>query len=56
MQQLNIFDFYAAEEKKASPNQLQKVSPEPVKRRASSQEKAGSRDINRQEREIFQRK
>lgn len=39
MQQLNIFDFYAAEEKKASPNQLQKVSPEPVKRRPALKKK-----------------
>ena len=33
MQQLNIFDFYDAQDKKAPPNQLQQVSPEPVKRR-----------------------
>ena len=39
MQQLNIFDFYAAEEKKASPNQLQKASPEPVKQRPALKKK-----------------
>ncbi len=39
MQQLNIFDFYDAQDKKAPPNQLQKVSPEPVKRRPAFKKK-----------------
>lgn len=33
MQQLTIFDFYDTQDKKTPTNQLQKASPEPVKRR-----------------------
>ena len=39
MQQLNIFDFYDAQDKKAPANQLQKASPEPVKRRPALKKK-----------------
>ena len=39
MQQLNIFDFCNAQDKKAPPNQLQQVSPEPVKRRPALRKK-----------------
>jgi hypothetical protein len=39
MQQLNIFDFCDAQDKKASTNKLQKASPEPVKRRSPLKKK-----------------
>jgi hypothetical protein len=39
LQQLNIFDFYDAEDKKAPPKKLQKASPEPVKRRPAIKKK-----------------
>lgn len=39
MQQLNIFDFYDAEDKKALAKKLLKTSPEPVKRRPAVKRK-----------------
>jgi hypothetical protein len=39
LQQLSIFDFYDAQDKKAPPKQLQKASPEPVKRRPALKKK-----------------
>ena len=39
MQQLTIFDFYDAQDKKTPTNQLQKASPEPVKRRPTFRKK-----------------
>jgi len=39
LQQLSIFDFYDAQDKKAPTNQLQKASPETVKRRPALRKK-----------------
>jgi hypothetical protein len=39
LQQLSIFDFYDAQDKKAPPKQLQKISPEPVKLRRALMKK-----------------
>jgi len=39
LQQLNIFDFYDTQDKKTPTNQLQKASPEPVKRRPTFRKK-----------------
>jgi hypothetical protein len=39
LQQLNIFDFYDAEDKKALAKKLLKTSPEPVKRRPAVKKK-----------------
>jgi hypothetical protein len=39
LQQLNIFDFYNVQDKKAPTNQLHKVLPKPVKRRLTLRKK-----------------